>query len=229
VAQAFRRRGASEVLIGDGPALQRDGWQIVDAIGLTPLLRDHSLQFIDLNTAEITRQVNAGSSLRVDHLYYSRVAWEADVIISVPKMKVHHWAGVSLSMKNMFGTLSSAAYGWPRNFFHLRELNNAVIDFNMTRAPDYAIVDGVVGLEGDGPVRGTPIDVGVVVMGANAPAVDATGARIMGFDPARVAYLQRAAGVLGPVGERDIEQRGETIASVRTPFKTVALQAGLSV
>jgi len=228
-AEAFRRRGAAEVLIGDGPALQRDGWQIVDAIGLTPLLRDHALPFIDLNTVEVTRQVNAGRALGVDHLYFSRAVWETDVLVSVPKMKTHHWAGVSLSMKNMFGALSGVAYGWPRNFFHAHDLNNAVLDFNMTRSPDYAIVDGVVGLEGDGPVRGTPIDVGVVVMGANPASVDATSARIMGLDPVRITYLQRAAGVLGPIGENDIEQRGETIASVRTPFKVVALQAGLSV
>jgi uncharacterized protein (DUF362 family) len=217
-AEAFRRRGAAEVIVGDGPALQRDAWQIVDAIGLTPLLAQHALPFYDLNTEDLTAQVNAGGFTGIGTIYYSRTVWAADVLVSMPKMKTHHWAGVSLAMKNLFGTVSSVAHGWPRNQFHLKNLHNAVLDFNMTRPADYAIIDGVVGLEGDGPVRGTPIDVGVLVMGANPTATDATATRIMGLAPERVEYLRRAAGALGPLLESSIEQRGETIASVRTRF-----------
>ncbi len=228
-AEAFRRRGAAEVIVGDGPALQRDAWQIVDAIGLAPLITEHSLPFFDLNTQELVRQPNAGRNTGLDSLYYSRLAWEADVLVSMPKMKTHHWAGVSLSMKNLFGTVSSVAYGWPRNIFHLRNLNNGVMDFNLTRPADYAIVDGVVGMEGDGPVRGTPIDVGVLVMGQNLCAVDASAARVMGVHPARVAYLRSAAGIIGPIGESSIQQRGETIESVRTVFQFIPIQAQLIV
>ncbi len=228
-AEAFRRCGAAEVLVGDGSALQRDAWEIADAIGLTPLLREYDLRFIDFNTADITRQPNAGGYLGIEHLYYASPALETDVLVSLPKMKTHHWAGISLSMKNLFGMLSGIVYGWPRNAFHLRNLNNAVLDFNLTRAPDYAIVDGIVGLEADGPIRGTPVEVGAIMMGASAPAVDATAARVMGLAPERVDYLRRAAGLLGPIGESNIEQRGETIASVRTPFAVVDHQATLIV
>jgi len=226
-AEAFRRRGAAEVLVGDGSALQRDVWQIVDAIGLTPLLSQHSLEFIDLNHADILPRPNAGARLGVGTLYYSQPVWEADILVSMPKMKTHHWAGVTLSMKNLFGTLSSVAYGWPRNFFHLRNLNHAVLDFSATRPADYAIVDGVVGLEGDGPVRGTRVDVGVLVMGSNPTAVDATAARVMGVRPEAVEYLRNAAGVFGPIGETNIEQRGESVAAVRTPFQLLAHQGPL--
>jgi uncharacterized protein (DUF362 family) len=90
-------------------------------------------------------------------------------------------------------------------------------------------VDGIVGMEGDGPVRGTPIEVGVIVMGSNPPAVDATAARIMGIRPEVVSYLQRAAGSLGPIGEDSIEQRGESIASVRTPFQVLSHLAALTM
>lgn len=226
-AEAFRRRGAAEVVVADGPALERDAWQIVDAIGLAPLLQEHQLRFVDLNTAEMTRQPNALGATGLDHLYYARPAWEADVLVSVPKMKTHHWAGVSLAMKNMFGTLSGQAYGMQRNIFHRRDLDHAVLDFNHTRPADYAIVDGIVGLEGDGPVRGTPIDVGVLVVGNNPTAVDATAARIMAVHPERIDYLRAAAGALGPIGEANIEQRGETIPSVRTPFQLLPHQAAL--
>ncbi len=229
VAEAVRRRGAAEVIVADGPALQRDAWQIVDAIGLTPLLRGHHLPFIDLNLAEMVHRPNAGGNLPDALLYFSRPAVEADILMSLPKMKTHHWAGASLAMKNMFGTVSSLAYGWPRNTFHLRGLHPAVIDFNLTRPVDYAIIDGVVGLEGDGPVRGTPIDVGVIVMGDNAAAVDATAARVMGLAPERIDYLRRAAGLIGPVLETSVEQRGEPIAAVRTPFQVVSTQTALII
>src|SRR5689334_18720093 len=101
VAEALRRRGAAEIIVGDGPALQRDAWQIVDAIGLTPLLGQHNLSFMDLNLAELARVPNTGGNLPFDVLYFSKPVVEADVLISMPKMKTHHWAGVSLSMKNM--------------------------------------------------------------------------------------------------------------------------------
>lgn len=228
-AEALRRRGAAEIIVGDGPALQRDAWQIVDAIGLTPLLTQHSLRFVDLNTDDLVLQPNAGADTGLSGIYFGRTALAADVLISMPKMKTHHWAGVSLAMKNLFGTVSSLAYGWPRNRFHLLNVHNAILDINRTRPADYAIVDGITGLEGDGPVRGTPIDVGAIVMGDNLPAVDATAARVMGLKPEAVPYLQRAAGELGPIGESSIEQRGEPVADLRRSFAVVPHQATIVV
>jgi len=182
-----------------------------------------------LNTAEITRQQNVGMHTDLEHLYYSRLVWEVDVLISLPKMKVHHWATASLAMKNLFGTLSSVAYGWPRNIFHLRNLHHAVIDFNRTRPADYAIIDGVVGMEGDGPVRGTGIDVGVIIAGKNLAAVDATAARVMGITPEKIDYLRMAAGTIGPIGEANIQQRGEMIETVRKPFAQISAATSLHV
>ena len=176
----------AEVIVGDGPALQRDAWQIVDAIGLTPLLAEHGLPFFDLNTEDLVRVPNAGGQTGIGQTPRRPAGLGADILVSMPKMKTHHWVGASLAMKNLFGTVSSQAYGWPRNTFHRQGPHNAVLDFNLTRPADYAIVDGIVGLEGDGPVRGTPIDVGVLVMGVSLPAVDATSARIMGMSAERI-------------------------------------------
>ena len=74
-------------------------------------------------------------------------------------------------------------------------------------------------MEGDGPICGTPVESNVLIMGSNIIAVDATCTRIMGLAPEKVSYLKDASQTLGPVRESDIEQRGETIASVRKPFK----------
>lgn len=229
VAEAFRRLGAAKVTIGDGPALQRDAWDIVDSIGLTGLLKDHGLEFIDLNTQEPAGLPNVGRNLPIDTIFFSRAVAEAEVLVSVPKMKTHHWAGVSLAMKNLFGAVSSRVYGWPRNFFHLRSLDDAVLDFNAVRSPDYAIIDGITGLEGDGPVRGTPVESGVVVMSDNSAAADATAARVMGIRPESIVYLRRAAGMFGPIGESSIEQRGESIESVARPFQLLRHQATLII
>lgn len=228
-AEAFRRRGAAEVIVAEGPALQRDAWEIVDAIGLTRRLAEHDLSFVDLNTADLAAMPNAGGNLGMTTLYYSQPVVEADVIVSLPKMKVHHWAGATLAMKNHFGMLSGMVYGWPRNIFHLRNLHAALMDFLHTMSADYAIVDGVVGLEGDGPIRGTPVDVGAIVMGSNLPAVDATAARVMGLRPEGIEYMRRAAGVFGPIGEENIEQRGEAIAAVRRPFQLLNHQGLLAL
>jgi uncharacterized protein (DUF362 family) len=226
-AEAFRRRGAAEVLVGDGPALQRDATEILEAAGLAPLLAGAKLTFIDLNLDDVVRVGNAGGATNLDPLYYAATAVNADVLVSLPKMKAHHWAGASLSLKNLFGTLSGQVYGWPRNRFHLNNLHRAVFDFGVTRPPDYCIVDAIVGMEGDGPIHGTATPVGALVFGDNAAAVDATCARVMRLAPERIQYLAFARGVIGPISEANIEQRGESIAAAARPFATVEQLSGL--
>ena len=78
------------------------------------------------------------------------------MLISLPKLKTHHWAGATLSLKNLFGTLPGICYGWPKNELHWRGIPNSIVDIALTRTPDLAIVDGIVGMEGDGPLNGTP-------------------------------------------------------------------------
>jgi uncharacterized protein (DUF362 family) len=73
-------------------------------------------------------------------------------------------------------------------------------------------------MEGDGPIMGTPKPSHLVVMGTNLPAVDATCARLMGFNPELIEYLRHASGTLGPIQERHIAQRGEAIAPLAQFF-----------
>jgi len=134
-------------------------------------------------------------------------------------MKTHHWAGVTLSMKNLFGTLPGVFYGWPKNVLHMAGIDAAVFDINATLRPHFAIVDGIVGMEGDGPIMGSPKKAGVLVMGRSLPAVDATCARLMGINPYRIKYLAGADGKLGTIDASRIRQRGETWQSVRTDFQ----------
>ena len=136
----------------------------------------------------------------------------ADLVVSMPKMKTHHWAGVTLALKNLFGVMPGICYGWPKNVLHHAGIPESILDIAATVRPHLAIVDGIIGMEGDGPIMGTPRASGVLVMGTNLPAVDATCARLMDIDPWRVAYLAGASGRLGPIAEAHITQRGEAIA-----------------
>jgi uncharacterized protein (DUF362 family) len=100
-------------------------------------------------------------------------------------------------------------------------ITGSILDINATVKPHVAIVDGIVGMQGDGPIMGTPVKSNVLVMGRNFPAVDATCSRIMGINPNKIPYLRVASGWLGAVRETNIEQRGENIKSVRKTFQLV--------
>ena len=121
-------------------------------------------------------------------------------------------------MKNLFGVMPGAVYGWPKNVLHHNGIDRSIIDINATLKPHFAIVDGITGMQGDGPIMGDPIQAGVLVMGRNLPAVDATCCRVMGLDPNRISYLKVAEKTLGPIQPERIIQRGEVIADVMTHF-----------
>jgi uncharacterized protein (DUF362 family) len=88
--------------------------------------------------------------------------------------------------------------------------------------PDLAVVDGIVGMEGDGPLNGTAKPMGVLVMGCDLVAVDATCCRLMQLDPEKVGYLVMAGRKkLGLLAEARIQQLGETVAGRVRPFETV--------
>ena len=79
-----------------------------------------------------------------------------------------------LAMKNLFGLMPGIIYGWPKNVLHSVGIEPSILDIAATVRPDFTIVDGIVGMEGDGPILGDPISSGVIVMGRSAVAVDAT-------------------------------------------------------
>jgi uncharacterized protein (DUF362 family) len=145
----------------------------------------------------------------------------SDFIVSMPKLKTHHWAGMTASMKNFFGAVPGAVYGWPKNILHLRGIPNSIVDLNTTIRPHLAIVDAVTAMEGDGPIMGRPRELGFLAMGRDVVAVDATCARVIGLDPRRIPYLKEAGRFLGHVDESRIDQRGEPVTRYATTFDVV--------
>lgn len=220
-AKALLALGAASVRIGEGPGHRRDTILVLEESGLAEVLVDEKLRFVDLNRQPGFAVANAGKRSGLVRLTLPAVLAEVDWIVSLAKLKTHHWAGVTLAMKNLFGLMPGSYYGWPKNVLHYAGLEPSILDINATVRPQLAIVDGIVGMEGDGPIMGTAKRAGVLVVGTNLTAVDATAARIMGIEPERIPYLATAGGWLGPIAEAAIHQVGESLASVRTPFELV--------
>lgn len=219
--ESFLRLGASEVFIGDGPAMDRDTEAIIESIRLREYTGRLARAFVDLNIDDVERVSFQTHASRLKELYLPKTALGVDFLVSMPKLKAHHWAGVTLSLKNMFGIVPGGCYGWPKNVLHWAGIDRAILDINAAARPDFAIVDGIVGMEGNGPIQGEPKACGVLVFGSDPVAVDASCCRIMGLIPDRIKYLAGAGTLLGHLKADKIQQLGETIASVRTPFKVL--------
>jgi uncharacterized protein (DUF362 family) len=214
----FQRLGAREVKIGEGPGHRRDTLDLADDAKYRANVPKFESLFTDLNRDDVSPVRGFAGESR---FYFPNTVLGADLIVSLAKMKTHHWAGATLSMKNFFGVVPGSIYGWPKNKLHYLGISESIVALNRQFASKaFAIVDGVIGMEGNGPIQGTPKPAGVLVMGRDLVAVDATCARIMGIDPEKMDYLRMAAD-LGHVHTGRIEQRGETIASVQTNFALI--------
>ena len=217
-AEVFRRWGAS-VTVGEAPGHVRDTEMALVESGVAEALKDAELSFADLNYEDVGWLPNRGRVSPLKGLYFPTSVLEADLIVSMPKMKTHHWVGVTASMKNLYGVLPGIKYGWPKNVLHQNGIPQTVVDINASLPRKISIVDGIDCMEGDGPILGSLKQLGLVIVGTNLPAVDATVARIMGLEPTQISYLQIAGRMLGPLDESRIDQRGESWREVASPFQ----------
>jgi uncharacterized protein (DUF362 family) len=216
--ESFLRLGAAEVMVGDGPAMDRDTQAVLESIRLREFAGPLSRFFVDLNVDDVERVLLKTRASRLRELYFPKTVRGVDFLVSLPKLKTHHWAGVTLSLKNMFGVVPGSCYGWPKNILHWAGIDRAILDINAAVRPDFAIVDGIIGMEGNGPIQGVSKTAGVLIAGDDPVAVDSTSARIMGLAPEKIDHIAQAATLLGHIETQKIRQLGESIASTRTPF-----------
>jgi uncharacterized protein (DUF362 family) len=227
VADAVRRAGARDVVVGEGPGHRRDTEYLVTATGLGDVLRELRAPFVDLNLDDVHRRPLASQFMELADFALPASVLAADVVISLPKLKTHHWAGMTCGIKNLFGVVPGAVYGWPKNILHWRNIHHAMVDLLATVRPALVVVDAIVAMEGDGPIMGRPKQTGFIAMGRDAVAVDATCARAMRIDPMQMPYLKDASAFLGHLDERKIRQRGEPIARVASEFSLIESLKGL--
>ena len=220
--EAFRAMGAAGVHIAEGPGHRRNTLDLADSAGYFRIVPRFEDVFTDLNLDDVSRVHPARQFSRLEKLYLPNTALRADLLVSMPKMKTHHWVGATLSMKNLFGVVPSGIYGWPKNVLHWAGIDESIADLHTVFPRQFAIVDGIIGMEGNGPIQGVPKHAGVLVAGSDPVSVDATCCRIMGIDPMKIGYLQLASnGKTAHVTERNIIQTGENIAAVATPFALI--------
>jgi uncharacterized protein (DUF362 family) len=218
---ALSRAGAAEVVVAEGPGHRRDTEYLITRTGLYDHLREHGVQFVDLNEDDVEYVDLRSNFTGLDRLALPVSVLRSDFVVSMPKLKTHHWAGMTASMKNFFGTVPGAVYGWPKNILHFRGIDASILDLNATIRPQLTIVDAVTAMEGDGPIMGKPRELGFVAMGTDLAAVDSTCCRAIGLDPKNLPYLAEAGEFLGNIAADRIDQRGEPLARFATVLDVI--------
>ena len=219
---AFKSLGARDVIVAEGPGHRRDNEYLLQASGLYDVVREHRIRYVDLNSDDVRPTRLRSRFTNLQQLYLPETLYNADLLVSMPKLKTHHWAGVTLSLKNMFGVVPGAVYGWPKNVLHWAGIDNSILDINSSLPiPQFAIVDGIVGMEGNGPLQGDAKKTGALIFGNDLVAVDATAARVMKIEPRKIKYLEMAGDFLGNLAYDKIEQIGEPLEKFQQDFRVI--------
>jgi len=220
-SECFRRLGAGRVVVAEGPGHQRDTQLVLFATGLAQTLSEQQIPFVDLNRDEVAKVRLRADYSRLKHLWLPRTVLEADFIVSMPKVKTHHWSGVTLSMKNMFGVVPGVKYGWPKNLLHWQGIQQSIVDLIATVPIHFVIADAILCMEGNGPLAGTARRLDRIVLSDDPVAADATCTRLMGLLPERVPHIAETANFLGNLSPERIEPLITHPISPATPFQTV--------
>ncbi len=219
--EAFRRLGAKSVVIAEGPGHQRDTQLVLSQSGYEESLRNERIRFVDLNRDELIRTPLRASYTGMKDLWLPRTVLDADFLVSMPKIKTHHWSGVTLAMKNMFGIVPGARYGWPKNILHWKGIQESILDLCATVPIHFVIADGIIAMEGNGPLNGTSRPLGKVVLADDPVAADATCAWLIGLDPGRIVHIREGGRFLGNSRPERIDEVGERIDVPARPFEVV--------
>ena len=246
VVQLAQEAGAGEVIIADGAALYRDGHDargatveafrlcgydadgnMVDDVTGAPLVDLNDSGGLDQHDPNLVRQVYLQNGLIWSDYWLPNVILDADVLIGVPVLQNHSYAGVSLVLKNQFGIPPSDIYHRAGSQVYKLALSHGpddlgrhIVDLNLARPLDFAVLDGLRGMT-NGPIGGALADppLRLVLAGADPVALDTVGTLVMGYDPATVPYLGWAAGAgLGTGDVSQITVRGLRVSQARRDF-----------
>ena len=207
-------------IVGDGAGIVRpDSTATAQALkvsGIEDVACSCGAEVINFETSGFV-EVDVPGARQLSRLYIAKTVPEADVIISLPKLKTHELTLYTGAVKNLFGII-------PRknrkqaHFLEERDLfGEAVVDIYSIIKPHLAVMDGVVGMEGDGPARGTPKYAEVVMASYDCVALDVVASELIGFDPLKIptniAALARGFGTKHP------EVVGTPLEEVKVKFK----------
>jgi uncharacterized protein (DUF362 family) len=141
------------------------------------------------------------------------VVLESDVYINVAKLKTHNRTTVSLTMKNQWGLLSFK----DRQMYHRIGLHEPIAQLARAVQPAMTVIDGILGMEGNGPILGTPRSFGAFLVGRNMTETDIIGSSLMQQNPQKIIHLQRAV-ELG-MGAWDVQVKGVSVEQLAQQFE----------
>ncbi len=146
-----------------------------------------------LNFDELPKKICLINNIRVP---VSRIVFEVDLIINIPKMKTHGFTSVTLCIKNLYGCIPGRIKGMlHKKITHKEELAKFLVELNKTIIPGLNIIDGVEGIEGNGPgIAGEKIKAGLIIAGRDSQKIDIIASEIMGFKKNEV-YTNKFSGV----------------------------------
>lgn len=204
------RKIADDIAIGEGSGFG-DTFNAFKVAGVDQVATRWNVKLIDLNEDEFADAITP-NPLNMKKFRLAKTALES-LIISVPKLKPHRIAIVTLSLKNMMGTLAS------KGTMHMgTSLSDNIADLASVVTPRLAVIDGIIAGEGH-ETSGNPVPMGVVIAGTDPVAVDAVGSAVMGIDPLEVKHLRLAeAKGLGTCHLEQITVLGEPVEKVERKF-----------
>lgn len=183
----FVLQAGGKPLVGDGAGISRPGAtsKALKVSGIEEAARKAGAEVVNFETAGFTL-VDVPDPLQFDKLYVANPVLEADVVISLPKLKTHELTYYTGAVKNFFGVLPLKC----RKEAHLlgkRDLfGEAVADVYSVVRPGFAVMDGVIGMEGNGPSHGKPINSGMILASQDCVSLDIVAAEMIGFDPLKI-------------------------------------------
>ena len=214
------------ILIGESANQDTMGGFLYNGYG--ELEKNYRVKLVDLNRDTYrTRYVlgldNKPTPVRIINTFFDPNLY----IISVARMKTHNYVFVTLSIKNVLlaAPLNDAKGNYKGLMHQAKPAKNDILHYNMFHIaqeifPDLAVIDGFVGIEGNGPAWGAPIGSKVALASLDAVAADITGTRVMGFDPRQINYLNAMAeGGLGQGDYDKIELLGTPLEQCVTKYK----------
>ena len=212
--EMLQSEGYSNIVVGDGGMAGYLRVNILDYLGVTALCRQYGVKVVDLNLDyEVQVNLRSGATVKV-----SKTALESKVI-DLAKLKTHVLATVTLGIKNLLGTVVGA----DKREVHLHGLDESIAELPFVIKPRLTIIEGLIGMEGRGPVAGNPKKSGLIVASKDVIAADMVACKLIGFDPLTIKHIKCAIAIASkPYKWTNIHVVGTSIAQATTPFEPAA-------
>ncbi len=205
---------SDNISFGDSPG-QEDTRMAAEKSGLMEAAVKYGVKFTDFNESVRCELENP---LMYKYWNIAKSALEADVVITLPKLKTHAMMYYTGAIKNQFGCIPGTEKAeWHTKLPDANNFGKMLLDLNSVVKTSFAILDGIIAMEGNGPRNGTPRQMNTLIMGKSLTAVDSTAVRLIGYDNVlAIPYLKVAhEAKWGTVLPEEIEVLGETIENMK--------------